>query len=91
MSDGNLSWDSVLRVAWLLFWRGLVGGIAIGFVLGFCVNLVLAYAFHVVLGSSMNAAMGAIVMLLWWPVVVRMALRKRYRDFRIALVPHAAP
>jgi hypothetical protein len=30
-------------------------------------------------------------MLLWWPVVVRMALRKRYRDFRIALVPHAAP
>jgi hypothetical protein len=67
-----------------------VGGIVIGFVLGLGVNLALAYAFHVVLGSSMNAAMGAIVMLLWWPVVVRMALRKRYRDFRIALVPRPA-
>jgi hypothetical protein len=68
-----------------------VGGIVIGFVLGLGVNLALAYAFHVVLGSNVNAAMGAIVMLLWWPVVVRMAIRKRYRDFRIALVPHAAP
>jgi hypothetical protein len=91
MSEIEPGWNEALRIAWLLFWRGLAGGMAIGFALGLCINLALAYGFHVVLGSSLNAAMGAIVMLLWWPVVVRMALRKRYRDFRIALVPRAAP
>ncbi len=86
MSGSDLLWENIFRVAWLLFWRGLAGGIVIGFVLGLVINLALAYGFHVVLGSQINAAMGAIVMLIWWPIVVRMALKKRYRGFHLALV-----
>ncbi|HEY4275714.1 MAG TPA: hypothetical protein VGM68_09535 [Rhizomicrobium sp.] len=86
MNETESSWNEVLRVAWLLFWRGLVGGIAIGFVLGLAINLALAYGFHVMLSSNVNAAMGAIVMLIWWPIVVRMALKKRYQGFRLALI-----
>jgi hypothetical protein len=86
VSDSDLLWEDIFRVAWLLFWRGFAGGIVIGFVLGLAINLALAYGFRVVLGSQVNAAMGALVMLVWWPIVVRMALKKRYRGFRLALV-----
>jgi hypothetical protein len=85
-SERSISWALILPIAWLLLWRGIAGGIAIGFVLGLGINLALAYGFRVVLGSNVNAAMGAIVMLVWWPIVVRMALKKHYRGFRLALI-----
>jgi hypothetical protein len=77
----------VLRIVWLLTWRGLAGGIFIGFLLGLVINIGLGLGLGVVLGTNVNAAMGLVVMLAWWPFVVRMALKKRYSDFRIVLTP----
>jgi hypothetical protein len=87
MQDVEPGWDKVLRIVWLLTWRGLVGGVVIGFLLGLAINLVLGLGFGLMLGTNVNAAMGLVVMLAWWPFVVRMALMKRYRDFRIVLMP----
>jgi hypothetical protein len=90
MQDVEPGWERIFSVCWLLIWRGVLGGAAIGFVLGLIVNMVLGLGFGVVLGSTANLAMGAVTSLIWWPFVVRMALRKSYRAFRIVLVPHQA-
>lgn len=88
MQDVDPSWDKMLRIVWLLTWRGLAGGMAISFLLGLVINLGLGVGLGVVLSPRVNAAMGVVVMLAWWPFVVRMALKKRYRDFRVVLIPH---
>ena len=88
MQDVDSGWDKVLRIAWLLTWRGLFGGLAIGFLLGYMVDLGLGLGWGKVLDPSANAMMKLVVLLVWWPFVVRMALKKRYRDFRIVLIPH---
>ena len=88
MKDVQPDWDKVLLIAWLLTWRGLAGGMVIGFLLGLVVNIGLGLGLGVVLGTNVNAALGLMVMLIWWPFVVRMALKKRYRDFRVVLIPH---
>lgn len=90
MQDVEPGWDQILPVCWLLIWRGVLGGAAIGFVLGLLVNMVLGLGFGVVLGSSANLAMGAVTSLVWWPFVVRMALRKKYKTFQIVLAQHDA-
>jgi hypothetical protein len=90
MQDVGPSWDKVLRIAWLLTWRGLIGGLAIGFLLGYVVDLGLGLALGQVLDRTAGAVMKLAVLLFWWPFVVRMALKKRYRDFRIVLIPHEA-
>lgn len=90
MQDLEPSWDKVLRIAWLLTWRGLFGGLAIGFLLGYVVDLGLGLAMGHILDRTAGAVMKLLVLLVWWPVVVRMALRKRYRDFRIVLISHGA-
>jgi hypothetical protein len=90
MLDTEPGWDRIFPVCWLLIWRGVFGGAAIGFALGLLVNMVLGLGFGVVLGSSANLAMGAVTSLIWWPFVVRMALKKKYKTFRIVLAPHAA-
>ena len=90
MQDVEPGWDKVMRVVWLLTWRGLLGGVAIGFILGLAINMGLGLGFGVMLNANINGAMGLVVMLIWWPFVVRMALKKRYRDFRIVLIPHGS-
>lgn len=90
MQDVEPGWDKVLRIAWLLTWRGLFGGLAIGFLLGYVIDLALGLTWGKVLDPSASAIMKLVVLLIWWPFVVRMALKKRYRDFRIVLIPHGA-
>jgi hypothetical protein len=90
MQNVEPDWDQIFAVCWLLIWRGVFGGAAIGFVLGLIVNMVLGLGFGVVLGSTANLAMGAVTSLIWWPFVVRMDLKKKYKAFRIALVPLGA-
>jgi hypothetical protein len=74
-------------IAWLFIWRGFVGALLIGAVVAGAVHLT-ATAFdmpgrHVARASLVG---GLLVGLVWYFAVVRMALAKRYRDFRIALV-----
>ena len=90
MQDVEPGWDKVLRIVWLLTWRGLAGGLIIGFLLGLVINIGLGVGLGVVLSTNVNAALGLVVMLVWWPFVVRMALKKRYGDFRIVLIPHGS-
>jgi hypothetical protein len=88
MQDVEPAWDKVLRIAWLLTWRGLFGGLAIGFLLGYIVDLSLGLGMGKVLDPTAGAILKLIVLLVWWPFVVHMALNKRYRGFRIVLIPH---
>ena len=90
MQEVELDWKQVIAICWLLIWRGALGGALLGFVLGLVVNLISGLAFGVVLGTTANMLAGIAVALLWWPIVVRMALRKKYQTFRIALVAHPA-
>ena len=64
----------------------MLGGFALGFALGLVVNLIAAFAFGIMMRSEVNLAIGLVVALLWWPMVVRMALKKRFQGFRLALI-----
>ena len=90
MQDDVPGWDKVLRVAWLLTWRGLLGGLAIGFLIGYAFDLGLGLVFGQVLDRTAGALLKLVVLLIWWPFVVRMALKKRYRVFRVVLIPHGS-
>jgi ribose/xylose/arabinose/galactoside ABC-type transport system permease subunit len=88
MQELEPTWPRVLSVWWLISWRGMVGamllGAAAGFVLGIFVALL---RLPEQIGTVGGGVMGGIIGLVWVVVVIRMALRKEYGDFRIALLP----
>jgi hypothetical protein len=67
----------------------MLGGLLLGAVLGFFVGLFagLAGAANSPIAIALSTILGAAAGVGWLIVVVRMALRKRYRGFRIALIP----
>jgi hypothetical protein len=76
-----------LPVSWLIFWRGLPGGVLAGTVPGFPIGLVWVMAGfpHAALqpfSMMIGLVAGGVVMV----VATGMALRKNYRHFRIILV-----
>jgi hypothetical protein len=86
------TFERTLSIWWLLAWRGTICGALMGELLGAVIGVVW-YALH---GSPQNLQMvssiaGSLIGLTWGFVVLRMALRKNYSGFRIALVPVAAP
>ena len=91
MQELEATMSRALRVWWLIVWRGIVGasviGAVAGFVLGFAGTLAGMPPATITLTSGI---LGGIIGIVWMIVVVRMALRKRYGDFRIALVPRGA-
>jgi uncharacterized membrane protein len=91
MHEVPVTWPRVFSVLWLLFWRGMLGSVIIGTLVG----LVIGFAFGVVnvmsgTRSELNPLVpgipSAIAGLLWYLAVVRMALEKQYKEFRISLV-----
>jgi hypothetical protein len=56
-----------------------VGGFVAGFIL-----LIAGYPQYIVLVSSILGYFGALI---WSTFVLRMMLRKKYSDFRLALIP----
>lgn len=86
MGEIEPGWNEVVRITWFLIWRAVLGGFVMGFVLGLIVNLTAGYAFGMMMRSEVNLAIGLAVALLWWPMVVRMALKKRFHGFRLALI-----
>lgn len=88
MQELEITIGRLLRIFWLISWRGILGAAAIGFVVGFVVAFVLAMAsVDRATISSINVVLGFTAGLIWYVVVLRMALKKRYDDFRIALLP----
>ena len=88
MQELEPSWERSTAIWWLLLWRGAVGGMLLGMVVGFIEGFIgaMLHASPTVI-SSVASLTGAAVGIVWSLFVVRMALRKKYRDFRIALVP----
>ena len=83
----RVSWQRIVSVWWLVVWRGMTGGIVLSLLIGLAVGAIANE-----IGLSRDEALfisevgGGNVMLLWGVIVVLMALRKKYRSFRIALV-----
>jgi hypothetical protein len=89
MQELEPSWQRVIAVWWLIFWRGTLGGVllgaVVGFIEGFTGGMLGASPQSITVVTSIS---GGVVGLAWIILVVRMALRKHYGDFRIALVPN---
>jgi hypothetical protein len=64
--------------------RGDQGGV-VGFIIGFVGGMAGTSATGISLAAS---GAGAVIGIVWMIIVVRMALRKHYGEFRLALVPH---
>lgn len=88
MQELDPTWGRVISVWWLLAWRSAVGAVLLGVALGSGFSAVAALANwpadRVQAGGFALGAMGGV---LWALIVVRMALKKRYSNFRIGLVP----
>jgi hypothetical protein len=91
MQELDATMSRALRVWWLIMWRGIVGASLIGAVAGFVLGFVGTVAGMPPAAITLaSGVLGAIIGLVWMIVVVRMALRKQYGEFRIALVPRGA-
>ena len=88
MQELKPTWPRTISVWWLIIWRSILGAAILGSVAGLILGIVAA-----IVGASPTtiAAAGGFIGLpigiVWMIVVVRMALRKNYRDFRLALIP----
>ena len=87
MQELEVTWGRVLSVWWLIVWRGTVGGMALGLVGGFVAGFICDVIGHVEWAGLAGGVTGLLLGVPWALVVIRMALKKRYADFRIALVP----
>ena len=74
-------------VWWLMMWRGTLVGLVVGGTVGIIGGFLIALAGHPELGGIGGSIAGLIVGPFWWMLVVHMALKKKYKEFRIALVP----
>jgi hypothetical protein len=87
MQELQLTWKRVIAVWWLVAWRGTLGSLVLAVAGG-----ALDGAFAGAMGGTpkavfwtLNIATG-VLSIIWMMFVVRMALRKRYSDFRLAMV-----
>jgi hypothetical protein len=91
MPELEVTWQRAARVWWLIVWRALLGGVLLGAVIGFIIGLIgaaMGWPQQSTIGFSTIA--GALVSAAWGLVVVRMALRKKYIEFRLVLSPHSS-
>ena len=92
MPELEKTWKRILSVWWLVLWRGFVGGLLLGVLVGVIVGgtgILLGWGSDV--GTRLSGILGSAAGILWSVAVTRMALRKNYRGFRIALLPrHSA-
>ena len=88
MQELDPTWGRVMSVWWLLAWRTMVGAVLLGGAVVFVFGAITALAdWPADKIQSVSAVLGGVIGALWGIVVVRMALKKQYGDFRIALVP----
>jgi hypothetical protein len=88
MQELEITPKRVISIVWLLYWRTWVGALILGFLAGFLVEII-ETGIGAADGSGVipAALLGGVFGLVWSYFVLRMALRKKYRDFRIVLVP----
>jgi hypothetical protein len=91
MQELEITWQRVARIWWLIVWRAALGGGILGFILGAIIGFIegsIGWSMGTIQASSGIA--GMLVSLGWAVVVVKMALRKKYIDFRLALIPRTS-
>ncbi|MGA8763859.1 MAG: hypothetical protein WB562_13420, partial [Candidatus Sulfotelmatobacter sp.] len=87
MQELEITWERVTRIWWLLVWRGLLGGWILAVALAFLIGeaggrLGLDFPTTAAIGTAISSLAG----LAWALLVVKMALKKNYEGFRLALV-----
>jgi hypothetical protein len=86
MAELEVTWARTLSVWWLIIWRGTLGSFLIGGLLGFIVGFTFG-VLRTPMDPLIPAILGGVGGVIWFVVVVRMALKNQYREFQIALVP----
>jgi hypothetical protein len=87
MQELEITWERVVPVWWLIVWRGLLGGWILAVALAFLIGEAggrLGFEFSTV--AAIATTLSSLVGLAWGLLVVRMALKKNYKEFRLALV-----
>jgi hypothetical protein len=87
MQELEITWERVMRVWWLIAWRGLLGGWILAVALAFLIGEAggrLGFDFPTV--AAIATALSCLAGLTWGLFVVKMALKKKYEKFRLALV-----
>ncbi len=83
----DVTYRQAVAVWWALIWRGLLFSFVAGFVAGFIIGFVGAIVGFGHLTQPLSMAAGFLVALPVGIWVVRNVLRKKFKTFRIALVP----
>jgi hypothetical protein len=88
MQELEITPKRIISIMWLIMWRSWIGALVFGIVAGIIVEIVVT-AIGAPDGSGVIPAgvVGGVLGLVWGYFVFRMALRKKYHDFRIVLVP----
>ncbi len=88
MEELEVGWERAAIVWWSIAWRtallGFLAALALGFLIGFLgsalhLNTRFTYRLSLLTGIAAGAAVGILV--------VKQVLAKRFKDFRIALLP----
>jgi hypothetical protein len=99
MDNLEITWERAIGIWWLIIWRMILGsivlGIIFGFVAGFMIGLIgtalgLPHDSVASFNRFVVILVGSLTNIVWGITVVRMALRKQYTGFRLALVPNSS-
>jgi len=86
----HVPWANVFRIWWLVTWRATVGSIATGVNFAIAITVLsITFGWPPSVRTVLIAAVGAVVVVIWHVVAVRIALEKIYADLR--LNPSHAP
>jgi hypothetical protein len=87
MQELEITWERTARLWWLLAWRGLLGGWILAVALAFLIGEIGAWlGIDFSVAAAIATALSWLAGLAWALFVVKMAMQKKYKDFRIALV-----
>jgi hypothetical protein len=87
MQELELTWGRTLSCWWLLVWRWTLVSVLAGGVFGFFVGIAgFILSWPPSMRTGIAAGGGMVIGAVWGLIVVRMALGKRYRGFRLALI-----
>lgn len=79
-----VTWASVFKIWWLMTWRATVGSIATGVTGGIIIAVVgMLLGWPPLLRTVVIFALCTVIAVIWRIAAVRMALEKRYSDFRL--------
>jgi hypothetical protein len=86
----HVPWTNVFKIWWLMTWRATVGSIATGLNFSIAITIMsITFGWPPIVRTVLIAAIGAVVVMIWHVVAVRIALEKIYADLR--LNPPRAP